>query len=71
LGSRAKKSAEEAVLSALKALGECNFNTLKRLTGLSYYKLSKVIEELVLEGIVVEKRVGRLRIIRLSGSLRA
>lgn len=60
-----KKKPEDLVLSALSKLGECNFNTLRKETKLGYYTLSKTINRLVARGLVVEKRIGRLRIIRL------
>lgn len=53
---------EEVVLSVLREIGEANINTLRKRTGLNYYALLKVLENLVLKGVVVEKRIGRLRV---------
>lgn len=65
-----KRHVEEVILSALRARGECNFNALRKDTGLSYYTLNRVLENLVLKGIIVEKRVGRLRIIKMTENLK-
>ena len=65
MGSRRAPDPEELVLRVLRARGECNFNVIRKDTGLSYYTLTRVIDRLVSKGIVVEKRVGRLRVIRL------
>lgn len=69
MASRKRKLAEEAVLRVLMALGECNFNVLKKRTGLNYYTLDKILGDLIARGIVAERRVGRLRIIRLLSKL--
>lgn len=69
LASKKRKLAEEAVLRVLMVLGECNFNVLKKQTGLNYYTLNKILVDLVARGVVAEKRVGRLRVIRLLSKL--
>ncbi|MEM3926815.1 MAG: hypothetical protein QXU13_04450 [Desulfurococcaceae archaeon] len=56
----------EKVLRVLVELGECNFNKLLRETGLSYYSLVGVLEELMSKGVVIERRIGRLRLFRIS-----
>lgn len=61
-----KRSPEEAVLSIITKHKQCNFNTLRRETGLSYYTLTKTIERLISRGLITEKRVGRLRIIKIT-----
>lgn len=60
-----KRNLEEAVLSVIAKYKQCNFNTLRKETGLSYYTLTKVIEKLISRGLIIEKRVGRLRIIKI------
>jgi len=66
-----KKKPEDIVLNTLCKYIECNFNTLRRKTGLNYYTLVKTINYLVSKGLIVEKRVGRLRIIRIAEHQRA
>jgi predicted transcriptional regulator len=53
---------EELVLSALRELGEANINTIRKKTGLNYYSLIRTLEALTSKGVVVERRIGRLRI---------
>ncbi|MEM1639819.1 MAG: helix-turn-helix domain-containing protein [Desulfurococcaceae archaeon] len=60
-----KRNLEEAVLNVIAKYRQCNFNTLRKETGLSYYTLTKVIEKLISKGLIIEKRVGRLRIIKI------
>ncbi|MEM1772553.1 MAG: helix-turn-helix domain-containing protein [Desulfurococcaceae archaeon] len=60
-----KRNLEEAVLNVIAKHRQCNFNTLRKETGLSYYTLTKVIEKLISRGLIIEKRVGRLRIIKI------
>lgn len=62
------KKKEELVINAIRSVGECNLNTLRRLTGLSYYTLNRILGNLVMKGIIIEKRVGRLRIFKLVGN---
>lgn len=62
----ASRRRENIVVRALSNLGECNLNVLRKETGLSYYALVRTLHRLVLEGIVIERRVGRLRIFKLA-----
>lgn len=57
---------EDKIIEALCRLRECNLNTLRREIGLSYYTLIRALNSLVSRGIVVEKRVGRLRVFRIT-----
>jgi predicted transcriptional regulator len=59
---RRNEDREKLVLSALRELGEANINALRRKTNLNYYVLVRVLENLVSRGVVVEKRIGRLRV---------
>jgi len=61
-----RKNPEELVLSVLRELGESNINTLRRKTGLNYYVLLRALESLISRGIVVEKRIGKLRLFATS-----
>lgn len=63
-----RKEPEGVVLNILRTQGECNFNYLKKSTGLSYRSLNRVLETLVSKGVIVEKRIGRLRIVKLVES---
>lgn len=60
-----KKKPEDKILEVLAKLKECNINTLRRETGLSYYTLVKTLNILISKGLVVEKRIRRARIIRM------
>ncbi|MEM4481327.1 MAG: hypothetical protein QXK88_01245 [Desulfurococcaceae archaeon] len=59
------KRYDDVVIRALKRLGECNLNALRKETGLSYYTLAKSISRLISQGIIAEKRIGRLRLFKL------
>ncbi|MEM0004227.1 MAG: helix-turn-helix domain-containing protein [Desulfurococcaceae archaeon] len=61
-----KRNPEKLVLSIVARYKQCNFNTLKKETGLSYYTLTRSIERLISKGLITEKRVGRLRIIKIT-----
>jgi len=61
-----RKNPEELVLSILRELGESNINTLRRKTGLNYYVLLRALESLISRGIVIERRIGRLRLFVMS-----
>jgi predicted transcriptional regulator len=61
-----RKNPEEVVLSILRELGESNINTLRRKTGLNYYVLLRALKSLISKGIVIEKRIGRLRLFAMS-----
>lgn len=56
----------ELVIEALRAEGgEANISRLARRSGLNYYLLERMIEALKKEGVIEERRIGRLRILRL------
>jgi DNA-binding MarR family transcriptional regulator len=61
-----RKNPEERILNYLCRVKECNLNAVRRDTGLSYYTLIKTINTLVAKGLVIEKKVGRLRLIRIT-----
>jgi predicted transcriptional regulator len=61
-----RKNPEELVLSILRELGESNINTLRRKTGLNYYVLLRALESLISRGIIIERRIGRLRLFVMS-----
>jgi predicted transcriptional regulator len=69
---RKHENTEELILRVLRELGEANINAIRRKTGLNYYLLIKVLESLVSRGVVVERRIGRLRVFatRLTGGQR-
>lgn len=60
-----RKSPEDKIIEILIKIRECNISALKRETGLSYYTLVKAINKLVSRNIVIEKRIGRLRVVKL------
>lgn len=68
MDSSGKRNKVEAVLRIIESYGECNLNTIRRETGLGYYSLVKILGELVSKGLVVEKRIGRLRLFKLVES---
>lgn len=61
-----RKNPEERILNYLCRVRECNLNAIRRDTRLSYYTLIKTINTLVAKGLVIERRVGRLRLIRIT-----
>ncbi len=60
-----RRSQVERIIEVLEKHKECNLNVLRRETGLNYYTLVKLLEELIEKGLVVEKRLGRLRLFRI------
>ncbi|MGC9121829.1 MAG: hypothetical protein ACP5HP_02695 [Thermogladius sp.] len=56
------------VIETLRKHGELNITKLSRLTGIHFSVLEKIIVELVEQGVVEEKRYGRLRIVKLRSS---
>lgn len=58
----------EAVIEVLRKYGEINITRLSKETGLHFRTLERVILELAEEGLVEERRYGRLRMIRLRTS---
>ncbi|MEM1695068.1 MAG: hypothetical protein QXS14_00830 [Desulfurococcaceae archaeon] len=53
------------IIRALEKYDECNLNTIRKETGLNYYSLVRMLEELIAKGVVAEKRIGRLRLFKL------
>lgn len=70
MDSKRKQDKVQVVLKVLENRGECNLNTIRRETGLNYYSLMSILSELISKGIVVEKRIGRLRLFKLIESQR-
>ncbi len=60
------REAVEAVLRVLTEYGELNISRIARLTHLHYRTAARVLEELVRQGLVEERRFGRLRLFRLK-----
>ncbi|MCD6301361.1 MAG: winged helix-turn-helix transcriptional regulator [Staphylothermus sp.] len=58
-------SSKEQILEVLEKYGELNISKLARITGLHYRVLIKRLKELVEEGLVEERRFGRLRLFRI------
>lgn len=56
------------VVETLREHGELNITKLAKLTGMHFSILEKIIVELAEQGVVEEKRYGRLRIVRLKTS---
>ncbi|AFK50510.1 hypothetical protein TCELL_0085 [Thermogladius calderae 1633] len=56
------------VIETLRKHGELNITKLSRLTGIHFSVLEKIVVELVEQGVVEEKRYGRLRIVKLRSS---
>ncbi len=54
------------IIDVLKTYGELNVTRLARLTGLHYRVLMRHLTRLVEEGVVEERRFGRLRLFRLK-----
>ncbi len=60
-----KSDSRKIILDVLEKYGEMNVTRLARLTGLHYRVLVKKLKELQEEGIVEERRFGRLRLFRI------
>ncbi|MGC9181735.1 hypothetical protein [Thermogladius sp.] len=56
------------VIETLRKHGELNITKLSKLTGIHFSVLEKIVVELVEQGVVEEKRYGRLRIVKLRSS---
>ncbi|WP_440059894.1 hypothetical protein ACSU1N_01660 [Thermogladius sp. 4427co] len=59
---------KKIVLDTLREYGELNITKLSRLTGIHFRALEKILLELSEQGLVEEKRYGRLRLIRVKTS---
>lgn len=59
-------NSKEQILEVLKKYGELNISKLARITGIHYRVLVKRLKELVEEGLVEERRFGRLRLFRIK-----
>ena len=69
---RKSRNPEDIVLGVLRELGEANINVIRKKTGLNYYLLLRTLRDLALRGVIVERRIGRLRVFttRLTGDQR-
>jgi DNA-binding transcriptional ArsR family regulator len=65
-----RKSTREKIIEVLTLYGELNITRIARETGLSFGTVSKYLKELVQQGIVEERRYGRLRLFKLKKKLR-
>ncbi|OYT38906.1 MAG: hypothetical protein B6U89_05065 [Desulfurococcales archaeon ex4484_58] len=54
------------IIEVLRDYGELNITKIARLAGLNYRVASKYLHELVEQGVVEERRYGRLRLFRLK-----
>lgn len=61
-----KNYSRKIILDILEKYGEMNVTRLARLTGLHYRVLVKKLKELQEEGVVEERRFGRLRLFRIK-----
>lgn len=61
-----KNDSRKIILDILEKYGEINVTKLTRLTGLHYRVLVKKLKELQEEGVVEERRFGRLRLFRIK-----
>jgi predicted transcriptional regulator len=59
-------NARDRIIEALTEYGELNVTRLARITGIHYRVLVKYLSKMLEEGIVEERRFGRLRIIGLN-----
>jgi len=60
------KLIKEKIIEVLTLHGELNITRIVKETGFSFPTIVKYLEELVKEGLVEERRYGRLRIFRLK-----
>lgn len=60
-----RNEAKEKIIEVLTLYGELNITKIARETGLSFRVVAKYLQELVQQGIVEERRYGRLRIFKL------
>ncbi|MEM1879621.1 MAG: hypothetical protein QXE28_01560 [Desulfurococcaceae archaeon] len=65
MASSRKMDKASIIIRTLEKYGECNLNTIRKETGLNYYSLVRILEELIAKGVVAEKRIGRLRLFKL------
>ncbi len=56
------------VLGVLGEYGELNISKIARLVGAHYRVVARILEELAEEGLVEERRFGRLRLFRIKKS---
>ncbi|MET1160182.1 MAG: winged helix-turn-helix domain-containing protein [Thermoprotei archaeon] len=59
-------SYKKKILEVLEKYGELNATRIARLAGLNYRVAIKYLKELLEEGIVEERRYGRLRLFKLK-----
>ncbi|HDI02328.1 MAG TPA: MarR family transcriptional regulator [Ignisphaera sp.] len=59
-------NSKEQILEVLEKYGELNISKLARITGIHYRVLVKRLKVLVEEGLVEERRFGRLRLFRIK-----
>lgn len=56
----------KAIIEILEKYGELNISRISRLSGYSFRSVAKYLRELVEQGVVEERRYGRLRLFRLK-----
>ncbi len=60
-----RKDPREKIIEVLTLYGELNITRIAREAGLNFRVASKYLKELVQQGIVEERRYGRLRLFKL------
>ncbi|MEM0355583.1 MAG: winged helix-turn-helix transcriptional regulator [Desulfurococcaceae archaeon] len=58
-------SVENKIIEVLQNYGELNVTKISKLTGISFKTLDKYLKKLLKEGVIEERRFGRLRLLRL------
>lgn len=57
---------EKRIVEVLKNYGELNVTRISRLTEVSFKTLNKYLKKMVDDGVLEERRYGRLRLFRLK-----
>lgn len=56
---------ENRIIEVLENYGELNVTKISKLSGVSFKTLDKYLRKLLKEGVIEERRFGRLRLLRL------
>lgn len=57
---------EKRIIEVLENYGELNVTRISKLSGVSFKTLNKYLKKLLSEGVIEERRYGRLRLLRLK-----
>ncbi len=60
-----RKEPIDKILEVLEKYGELNISRITRYTGMNYRVVARYLKQLVDQGVLEERRYGRLRLFRL------